>query len=89
MQIQGILSAVQDSIQGNLRHDRQREAGADGAGQSALSGPFLTPAKEDLVEAERQLLQEVGVMSSHSKMRAVLTHPLASVSNSRNAMAVQ
>lgn len=62
LQIQSILSAVQDSISGNLHQDdgnQEDGTAADSEGLSALSRPFLTPAKEDLVEAERKLLEQV------------------------------
>ena len=62
-QIQRILDAVQgkDGGQGQSQQEGATEAkvAANGQGASALSGPFLTPAKEDLVEAERELLQQV------------------------------
>ena len=61
LQIQDILSAMDDSIEGKAHAGGQvtAEPADDGRGQSALSGPFLSPAKEDLVEEERQLLEQV------------------------------
>ena len=60
-QIQAVLKRLQGSDGGEAHQEGTSEAqpAANGQGQSVLSGPFLTPAKEDLVESERELLQQV------------------------------
>lgn len=60
-QIQAVLKKLQGSDGPEAQQESAAEGqpAANGQGQSVLSGPFLTPAKEDLVESERELLQQV------------------------------